>query len=160
MTTISLVIVLVALVAHTAGQIFLKHAMASTHSEAGFRSRACLIPFAIGIALMTTQFFLNLGLLQRYDLSFIYPFQGLGVIIIKVPALNERSDDIPTLTDKFLTDIAEEQRARKKVIEPKALQDLQKHIWTGNIRELRNVIERLVIMSDDKITEKDVKKYL
>lgn len=86
MTTISLVIVLVALVAHTAGQIFLKHAMASTHSEAGFRSRACLVPFAIGIALMTTQFFLNLGLLQRYDLSFIYPFQGLGVIIITLTA--------------------------------------------------------------------------
>jgi uncharacterized membrane protein len=85
-TTISLVIVLVALVAHTAGQIFLKHAMASTHSEAGFRSRACLVPFAIGIALMTTQFFLNLGLLQRYDLSFIYPFQGLGVIIITLTA--------------------------------------------------------------------------
>ena len=86
MTTVSLFIVLVALIAHTAGQIFLKHAMASSHTEAGFRSRACLIPFAIGIALMTTQFFLNLGLLQRYDLSFIYPFQGLGVIIITLTA--------------------------------------------------------------------------
>jgi multidrug transporter EmrE-like cation transporter len=86
MTAMALVIVLIALVAHTAGQIFLKHAMASTHGEAGFRSRACLIPFAIGIALMTTQFFLNLGLLQRYDLSFIYPFQGLGVIIITCTA--------------------------------------------------------------------------
>jgi multidrug transporter EmrE-like cation transporter len=86
MTAIALVIVLVALIAHTAGQIFLKHAMASSHTEAGFRSRACAIPFAIGIALMTTQFFLNLGLLQRYDLSFIYPFQGLGVIIITCTA--------------------------------------------------------------------------
>ena len=82
MTAVALVIVLVALIAHTAGQIVLKHAMASTHTEAGFRSRAVIIPFAIGIGLMTIQFFLNLGLLQRFDLSFIYPFQGLGVIII------------------------------------------------------------------------------
>src|SRR3954451_9037710 len=82
MTAIALVIVLAALIAHTAGQIFLKHAMAGTHVERGFRSRAIVVPFAIGIALMKTQFFLNLGLLQRYDLSFIYPFQGLGVIII------------------------------------------------------------------------------
>ena len=82
MTAIALIIVLVALVAHTAGQIFLKHAMASSHGDTGFRSPAVLVPFAIGIALMTTQFFLNLGLLQRYDLSLIYPFQGLGVLII------------------------------------------------------------------------------
>lgn len=86
MTAIAIVIVLVALIAHTAGQIFLKHAMAATHTDAGFRSRAVIIPFAIGIALMTTQFFLNLGLLQRYDLSFIYPFQGLGVVIITCTA--------------------------------------------------------------------------
>ena len=86
MTAVALMIVLIALVAHTAGQIFLKHSMASSHTEAGFRARACLIPLAIGIALMTTQFFLNLGLLQRYDLSFIYPFQGLGVIIITLTA--------------------------------------------------------------------------
>jgi multidrug transporter EmrE-like cation transporter len=86
MTAIALIIVLVALVAHTAGQIFLKHAMGSSHSETGFRSRAVIVPFAIGIALMTTQFFLVLGLLQRYDLSFIYPFQGLGVIIITCTA--------------------------------------------------------------------------
>ncbi len=82
MTAIALVIVLVALVAHTAGQLFLKHAMAASHTDAGFRARAVVLPFSIGIALMTAQFFLNLGLLQRYDLSFIYPFQGMGVIII------------------------------------------------------------------------------
>ena len=86
MTAIALFIVLVAMIAHTAGQVFLKHAMASSHTEAGFRARACAIPFTIGIALMTTQFFLNLGLLQRYDLSLIYPFQGLGVIIITLTA--------------------------------------------------------------------------
>jgi drug/metabolite transporter (DMT)-like permease len=86
MTAIALVIVLIALMAHTAGQIFLKHAMTESHAETGFRSRAVALPFAIGIALMTTQFFLNLGLLQRYDLSLIYPFQGLGVIIITLTA--------------------------------------------------------------------------
>jgi two-component system nitrogen regulation response regulator NtrX len=87
-------------------------------------------------------------------------YHRLGVIIIKVPALSERGDDIPLLTDKFLTDIAEEQRAKKKAIDPKALQELQRYSWSGNIRELRNVVERLVIMSEDKITEQDVKKYL
>ena len=86
MTTIALVIVLVALVAHTAGQIFLKHSMAALNADTGFRSRVVAIPFAIGIALMTIQFFLILGLLQRYDLSFVYPFQGLGVIIITLTA--------------------------------------------------------------------------
>ena len=82
MTPISLVIVLIALLAAVAGQVFLKKAMESSHGAAGFRSRAVAIPFVAGIALMTAQFFLNLGLLQRYDLSFIYPFQGLSVIII------------------------------------------------------------------------------
>ena len=86
MTPVALVLVLVALVAHTAGQIFLKHAMAASNADTGFRSRVVAIPFAIGIVLMTTQFFLVLGLLQRYDLSFIYPFQGLGVIIITLTA--------------------------------------------------------------------------
>ena len=82
MTAIALALVLIALSAAVAGQILLKHAMASSHGEAGFRSRKVIFPFAAGIALMTMQFFLVLGLLQRYDLSFIYPFQGLGVIII------------------------------------------------------------------------------
>jgi multidrug transporter EmrE-like cation transporter len=86
MTTIALVIVLVALVSAVSGQIFLKHAMTALNAETGFRSRVVAIPFAIGIALMTTQFFLILGLLQRYDLSFVYPFQGLGVIIITLTA--------------------------------------------------------------------------
>ncbi|MEY2501851.1 MAG: hypothetical protein QOI07_2185 [Verrucomicrobiota bacterium] len=86
MTGIALVIVLVALAAAVAGQILLKHAMAASHGEAGFRSRKVFVPFASGIALMTMQFFLVLGLLQRYDLSFIYPFQGLGVIIITFAA--------------------------------------------------------------------------
>jgi multidrug transporter EmrE-like cation transporter len=86
MTAVALVIVLVALVSAVAGQILLKKAMGSSHSELGFRTPKVIIPFAIGIALMTMQFFLVLGLLQRYDLSFIYPFQGLGVIIITFAA--------------------------------------------------------------------------
>lgn len=87
-------------------------------------------------------------------------YHRLSVIVIKVPSLAERREDIPLLTDKFLADIAEEQGSRKKKITEKALKALQHHNWPGNIRELRNVIERLVIMSDDMITEKEVENYL
>lgn len=87
-------------------------------------------------------------------------YHRLSVIVIKVPSLAERREDIPLLTDKFLTDIAEEQGIRKKKINEKALKALQNYSWTGNIRELRNVIERLVIMADETITEKDVEAYL
>ena len=80
--------------------------------------------------------------------------------MIKVPALNDRKDDIPLLTEKFLEDIAEEHGAKKKNIDAKAFEALKKYNWTGNIRELRNVIERLVIMSGGDISEEDVKKYL
>lgn len=87
-------------------------------------------------------------------------YHRLSVIVIKVPSLNERKDDIGLLTEKFLEDIAEEHGARKKEISPKALEGLKAHNWTGNIRELRNVIERLVIMGGDEITAQDVEKYL
>jgi DNA-binding NtrC family response regulator len=87
-------------------------------------------------------------------------YHRLSVIIIKVPALNERKDDIPLLVDKFLKDIAEEYGTKPKNIDKKALDLLGKHDWTGNIRELRNVTERLVIMCGDSITAEDVKKYL
>jgi len=87
-------------------------------------------------------------------------YHRLSVIVIKVPALSERKDDIELLSDKFLDDIAEEYGARKKNIQPSAYDALKKHNWTGNIRELRNVIERLVIMSGDEITADDVAKYL
>lgn len=87
-------------------------------------------------------------------------YHRLSVIVIKVPALNERRDDIPLLAEKFLDDIAEEYGARKKIIQPEALKALKAFNWTGNIRELRNVIERLVIMSGDEITASDVSKYL
>ena len=87
-------------------------------------------------------------------------YHRLSVIVIKVPSLNERKEDISLLTEKFLEDIAEEQGAKKKEISAKALETLKDHNWTGNIRELRNVIERLVIMSGEEISAQDVEKYL
>ena len=87
-------------------------------------------------------------------------YHRLSVIVVKVPSLNDRKDDIPLLTDKFLEDIAEDYGAKKKTIGNKALNSLKEHNWTGNIRELRNVVERLVIMSGDEISPQDVEKYL
>ena len=85
MTPVSFIIVLIALSTVVAGQLVLKKAMDAFNSV-GFRRREFLRPFSVGIFLMTIQFFLNLGLLQRYDLSFIYPFQGLSVIMIAFAA--------------------------------------------------------------------------
>lgn len=85
MRTISLVLVLIALVAFVAGQLLLKKAMDAAN-VAGFKSMKFLCPLGAGVFLLAAQFFLNLGLLQRYDLSFIYPFQGLSVIIISIAA--------------------------------------------------------------------------
>jgi DNA-binding NtrC family response regulator len=82
------------------------------------------------------------------------------VIIIKVPPLNQRVEDIPALIEKFLSDLSIETGAKKKDVTEEALKLLQKNQWTGNIRELRNVIERLVIMSGPTIELKDVQKYL
>jgi len=86
-------------------------------------------------------------------------FHRLGVLIIKVPSLDERKEDIPLLVDKFLNDIAEEYRTSPKKINGEALRLLQERSWSGNIRELRNVIERLVIMSGESISAKDVQNY-
>ncbi|MFZ6001462.1 MAG: sigma-54-dependent transcriptional regulator [Bacteroidota bacterium] len=86
-------------------------------------------------------------------------YHRLGVIIVKVPALKERTEDIPLLVEKFLNEISQDYGARKKAIDKKALDELKKQAWTGNIRELRNVVERLVIMSGDTISEQDVRKY-
>jgi two-component system, NtrC family, nitrogen regulation response regulator NtrX len=87
-------------------------------------------------------------------------YHRLGVILINVPSLNERKEDIPLLVDKFLEDIAEDYGQAKKEIDKKALEALQQHNWTGNIRELRNVVERLVILSGKTITAEDVKTYV
>ncbi|MDW8286933.1 MAG: sigma-54 dependent transcriptional regulator [Flammeovirgaceae bacterium] len=86
-------------------------------------------------------------------------YHRLSVIVIKVPSLDERKEDIPLLVDKFLTDIAQEHGSPKRKITPEAVQKLKESTWTGNIRELRNVIERLVIMCKGEITVQDVIKY-
>ncbi len=85
-------------------------------------------------------------------------YHRLSVILIKVPPLRDRSDDIPILVNKFLSDIAAEYGTKTKEIHTETVQLLQKHSWTGNIRELRNVVERLVIMSGTEITTDDVVK--
>jgi DNA-binding NtrC family response regulator len=86
-------------------------------------------------------------------------YHRLSVIVIKVPSLNERKDDLPLLAEHFLQQIADEYGQPKKDIVPAALKALQQHDWTGNIREFRNVIERLIILSGESIDEKAVKLY-
>jgi len=87
-------------------------------------------------------------------------YHRIGVILIHVPSLNDRKDDIPLLVDKFLKDIADEYGQPVKAIDKKALEALKKHNWTGNIRELRNVVERLIILSGKTITDMDVCAYV
>ena len=87
-------------------------------------------------------------------------YHRLSVIIIHVPSLNERKDDIPPLVDQFLTDICEDYGIAKKTIDDETMQLLQGYDWTGNIRELRNVVERLVILSGKTITVEDVRSYV
>jgi len=87
-------------------------------------------------------------------------YHRISVILIQVPPLSDRKEDIPLLVDKFLDEIAAEYGSTKKSISEKAIKELQKHPWTGNIRELRNVVERLVIMCGQDIDEKDVVKYM
>jgi len=87
-------------------------------------------------------------------------YHRLGVILIHVPSLNDRRDDIPLLVEKFLQDIAVEYGQSPKAVDKKAMDALQKHNWTGNIRELRNVVERLVILSGKTITVDDVISYV
>ena len=87
-------------------------------------------------------------------------YHRLSVIIIHVPSLNERKDDIPPLVDQFLSDICEDYGIAKKSIDDETMQLLQHYDWTGNIRELRNVVERLVILSGKAITAEDVKSYV
>ena len=86
-------------------------------------------------------------------------YHRLSVIVIKVPSLNERKDDLPLLAEHFLQQIADECGQPKKNIQTAALKLLQQHDWTGNIREFRNVIERLIILSGEIIDDKAVKQY-
>jgi two-component system nitrogen regulation response regulator NtrX len=87
-------------------------------------------------------------------------YHRLGVIIVHVPSLNDRLGDIPLLVDRFLEDVGAEYGQPKKTIDKKAVDLLQKHNWTGNIRELRNVVERLIILSGKDITGDDVENYV
>ena len=86
-------------------------------------------------------------------------YHRLAVILIRVPSLNERRDDIPLLISHFSDKIAEEQGISPKKFSKKAIELLQKQDWTGNIRELRNVVERLFILGGKEISEDDVKAF-
>jgi len=86
-------------------------------------------------------------------------YHRLSVIIIQVPTLNERAGDIPLLADHFNEQICGEHGMAKKIITDDAIKELQKKSWTGNIREFRNVIERLIILCDKEITGNDVSSF-
>ena len=87
-------------------------------------------------------------------------YHRLAVILIKVPALNDRRDDIPLLIEYFANKIAEEQGNTSKSFSKQAIKLLQEYDWTGNIRELRNVVERLIILGGNEISETDVKLFV
>ncbi|MDA7706246.1 MAG: sigma-54 dependent transcriptional regulator [Flavobacteriaceae bacterium] len=87
-------------------------------------------------------------------------YHRLAVILIKVPPLNDRRDDIPVLVDYFANKIASEQGTAKKSFSQEALKLLQAYDWTGNIRELRNVVERLIILGEAEVTVADVKAFV
>ena len=86
-------------------------------------------------------------------------YHRLAVILIKVPGLNERRDDIPLLIEHFTEKIAAEQGIAPKTFSKKAIKLLQEYDWTGNIRELRNVVERLIILGSNEISETDVQLF-
>ena len=87
-------------------------------------------------------------------------FHRLNVIPIKVPSLNDRIEDIPMLCNYFIEKICKEHGTKQKAISNKAIDELKKMKWTGNIRELRNVLERLIILSEKDIDLEDIKKYV
>ncbi len=86
-------------------------------------------------------------------------YHRLAVILVKVPALNDRRSDIPLLVDYFAKKISNEQGSPPKTFSAKAIKQLQQYDWTGNIRELRNVIERLIILGGKEVSEEDVKLF-
>lgn len=86
-------------------------------------------------------------------------YHRISVIVIHVPTLNERVSDIPVLADKFLEEICEDNGINKKQFTARGMEEMKNIHWSGNIRELRNVVERLVILCDDKITDEDVLLY-
>jgi DNA-binding NtrC family response regulator len=86
-------------------------------------------------------------------------YHRLGVILINNPSLDERKEDIPVLTEHFNKQICEEHGIAEKTFSPDALKTLQSYSWSGNIREFRNVIERLIILCSDTVSKKDVKSF-
>lgn len=86
-------------------------------------------------------------------------YHRIGVIVIRVPPLRDRAGDIPQLTDHFIRLIAHEYAIEPKTIDSEALDALKERSWSGNIRELRNAVERLIVLSSEKITKEDVKLY-
>lgn len=87
-------------------------------------------------------------------------YHRLSVVLIQVPTLNERADDIPLLVEHFMKDISGEYNQAEKEFDKTAMDALKKHNWTGNIRELRNAVERLIIFCDKKVSKKDVETYI
>lgn len=86
-------------------------------------------------------------------------YHRLAVILINVPPLNDRRSDIPILIEYFSKKITKEQGTSQKKFSKRAVKLLQEYNWTGNIRELRNVVERLIILSDNEVSENDVKLF-
>ena len=84
----------------------------------------------------------------------------MSVIVINVPKLDQRKSDIPLLVDHFIDQICSETGMQPRSIDEDAMRMLVEKSWTGNIRELRNVVERLLILSGDRITASDVKAYV
>jgi DNA-binding NtrC family response regulator len=87
-------------------------------------------------------------------------YHRLAVIEINVPSLNDRPSDIPLLVNHFLKDISKDSNQNLKTMDNDAINKLKEFDWSGNVRELRNVVERLIILSEkNQITKKDVIKY-
>jgi DNA-binding NtrC family response regulator len=86
-------------------------------------------------------------------------YHRIGVILIKVPPLRERKGDVAILIKHFLKSICQEYNIPTKSIENKAIELLSEKRWSGNIRELRNVVERLVVLAEGTITTKDIEQY-
>jgi DNA-binding NtrC family response regulator len=87
-------------------------------------------------------------------------YHRLSVILIHVPSLNERKDDIPLLANHFMTEICDSSGKPFLPFDDDAFTGLQQINWTGNIRELRNVVERLAILCDNRVTADDVERYV
>lgn len=87
-------------------------------------------------------------------------YHRLSVILIHVPSLNDRREDIPLLVTHFMKDVSDEYNQPVKEFDPAAMKTLQEHDWSGNIRELRNAVERLIILGGQKISKEDVEQYV